>query len=68
MHKVCARMKFDVSWFYYVLQDERIPMTTNLQFLDGQNKRYELNKIIDMFDSIWKWFQIDYWNYEILWH
>jgi hypothetical protein len=31
-------------------------------------KRYELNSVIEGFDSIWKWIQINYWNYGILLH
>jgi hypothetical protein len=63
MHKVCARINFEISWSYDVLHDLGIPKTTNLLFLDGQNKRYELNKLTDKFDSIWKWLQFEYWNY-----
>jgi hypothetical protein len=42
MHQVCAHNNFDVFWFQDVLQDQRVPETTNLGFLEVWNKIYEL--------------------------
>jgi hypothetical protein len=47
MHKVCARINFGFYWSYDVLQVEGIPETTNLQFLDNQNKKYDFNKLTE---------------------
>jgi hypothetical protein len=47
MHKVRARINFEFSWSYDVLQVERISRTTKLKFLDTWFKRYELNKLTE---------------------
>jgi hypothetical protein len=41
-------------------------MTTKLWILDKQNKRYELIKLIEVFDPVCKWFQFEPIKYEVL--